>query len=493
MKRILLRSGKSPFRAASAEETLEQNFVGNNVGNLVFSDSAHKMLDVPGVELTLGGLGPRSMPTATEINERFDHVVLPFANAFRPQFELTYWTTLIERLKVPVTVLSVGAQTTLDGDVSPLRPMDDQVKRFVRAVLERSPSIGVRGEVTARYIRSLGFSDVEVIGCPSLFRYGRELDVREPVGPLSDDALIGMYTTRGVEGSLGTMVTEHTRKYPRLRHIGQDISELRTMLWGDASEVRDTHHDLPIYRTHPLYREDRFRLHLDPITWIRELREYDFVFGTRIHGNIVSLLAGTPSTVLCHDSRTLELSEYFEIPRLEMRPGDPAPDAAELYERADYGPLLRNHGERFDRMTGYLEKQGLAHVYQPDHDGGASFEQRISTTAFAPVVTPWDGEDDGLLRRFGVLRTETESLKSQQPRLSKDITAVTGRVAKLEQQNAALEQQNKELRARLDRLEAAQQSAAAHSSAADQAGRAVSASVDKAMDVAGRVANRLRR
>ena len=51
------------------------------------------------------------------------------------------------------------------------------VRDFVAAVLDRGPSIGVRGELTADFLRRLGSRDVEVIGCPSMFFHGPRLDV----------------------------------------------------------------------------------------------------------------------------------------------------------------------------------------------------------------------------------------------------------------------------------------------------------------------------
>ena len=69
----------------------------------------------------------------------------------------------------------------------------------------------------------------------------------------------------------------------------------------------------PITLDHPLIRSDRVRFFLDPKTWFDHLAQYDFSFGTRIHGNIAALLAGTPALLLAHDSRTLELAEYHEI------------------------------------------------------------------------------------------------------------------------------------------------------------------------------------
>jgi polysaccharide pyruvyl transferase WcaK-like protein len=48
------------------------------------------------------------------------------------------------------------------------------------------------------------------------------------------------------------------------------------------------------------------------------MRETDFVFGSRIHGSIAAVLSGTPSYLLAHDARTLELARYFDLPHRPM-------------------------------------------------------------------------------------------------------------------------------------------------------------------------------
>ena len=51
MKRILLRSGKSPYDVVGVEEALHRDVIATNSGNLIFSDAAHKILDTPGTEV----------------------------------------------------------------------------------------------------------------------------------------------------------------------------------------------------------------------------------------------------------------------------------------------------------------------------------------------------------------------------------------------------------------------------------------------------------
>ena len=154
------------------------------------------------------------------------------------------------------------------------------------------------------------------------------------------------------------------------------------------------------------------RVPVDPVTWISELRSYDFAYGTRIHGNIAALLAGTPSVVLVHDSRTLELSRYFELPHRMLRdvPADIHPQ--ELADAADYAPMLAGHRERFSRLSAFLDKNSLENTYSHG-DRGAAFDAHVAKLDLPPCIGVWDGSDDGGLRyRLAWLREQMLAARS---------------------------------------------------------------------------------
>ncbi|MFL5671509.1 MAG: polysaccharide pyruvyl transferase family protein [Chloroflexota bacterium] len=385
MARILLRGMKSPFEAISAERTLDEDINGGNSGNLVFLESAYKLLSTRDAEITVDHFHPELIG-ADVINERFDAFVIPFANAFRPAFQPTLerYTEVIERLTIPVVVLSCGYQGKLPYTPPEPRPIDDLAKRFMRAVLDRSPSVGARGEYTQDYLRRLGFSDVEVIGCPSMFLDGPRLDVTRRRPTLERDARIAFNVTSQIP-PMGEIIAAHLERYPNLEYIGQNRDALRLLLWGVGSDKIPDPSPFPAHRSHRLLREDRARLFVDPWPWFDHLRELDFVFGTRIHGNIAALLAGTPAYVLAHDSRTLELARTFEIPHRLMSDVRPDTDAAELYAEADYGPLVTGHAARFERFIGFVERHGLRHVFEPGEDPSA-FDRKVAAIDFPPAV-----------------------------------------------------------------------------------------------------------
>jgi hypothetical protein len=253
-------------------------------------------------------------------------------------------------------------------------------------VLDRSPSIGVRGEYTQDYLNQLGFRDVEVIGCPSMFLSGDQLTVTKPTPTLDRDARVAINITTRV-GPMSPLVTSHVANYPNLEYIVQDRVALNLMLWGEDDDQARLTHAMPIHRSHPLFRDDKALCFVDPWPWLQHMRTVDFTFGTRIHGNIAALLAGRPGYVIAHDTRTLELARYFEIPHRLMPDLLAGTDAAELYAEADYTALNQGHPARFATFTKFLTRHGLGHVFAEGEDP-TSFDRRAAETNYPPGVGP---------------------------------------------------------------------------------------------------------
>lgn len=448
MTRVLLRSKKDPFQIVGPGAAIERNIFGNNAGNLIFSQASHKTLQTAGTEVVANGFRADAAD-ADRINEEYDAFVVPLANAFRTSFigHLDDLSSLIEKLTIPVVVLGVGAQSDLDYDLDRMAPLNEPVSRFVRAVLDRSATIGVRGEFTAKYLHSLGFNDVEVIGCPSMFMYGEHLDVTKGPGELTSKNAIAVNASRSAlgAGDVGGIITSNFERYPDMRYFAQETKDLELLYWGDNSGVTGECNRMPLHRTHPLFQENRVRVHLDPATWIDSLRDYDFSFGTRIHGNIAAILAGTPAVVLCHDSRTLELCRYFDIPHQQIRHLSPDTDAARMYAEADFDAMHDGHAERFARYTSFLEKNGLEHVYQDGEDRGAAFEERVRSTAYPAGVDAWSSAEEGVSARIGWLRRNHAATVGKASELSKRLRTVEKAAKQADQRAQSLEKRLKAL------------------------------------------------
>ncbi|MFC7623320.1 polysaccharide pyruvyl transferase family protein [Microlunatus sp. GCM10028923] len=417
--RLLLRAHKDPLRVASAEATLRQDLIGGNTGNLVFSQSVRRLLSTERAQITTGLF--RHPPD--RINAEFDHLVIPLANAFRPNYtgQLDRLSELLEQLTIPVTVVGVGAQATLGGRRRDAEVLDRAVSRFVRAVLRQSPTIGVRGEFTLEYLTSLGFAadEVEVIGCPSMFMYGPDLKVNRKVDTLTAESPIALNISPYV-AALGPISLDHAERYPNLVYQAQNWQTLELMINGDypmgeRAKMRTT--GVPVTLDHPLIRQNRVRFFLDPRTWFEHLAQYEFSFGSRIHGNIAALLAGTPALVLAHDSRTLELAQYHRIPHRKITDLPERPDAAELYAEADWEPLNAGHAERWETFTAFLDRHKLRHVYLPG-ESAERFDAELAAADFPPPVETLMGADPEQL--YALKRAAEAGKRRQLVRIDRD-------------------------------------------------------------------------
>lgn len=378
MTKILVRSGKNPLTPVGPEASLARNgwgVFGANNGNLLYQISAFRSVSVPGAEVIsdslLVELGDANDEFIERANAEFDLYVVPLANAFRGSFvrSLNRLSSTIERLRIPVVVLGVGIQKLESDDFSAVPPkVLDASRRFVAAVLERSASIGVRGEITRDYLVHLGFpaEAVDAIGCPSIYLNGPGHTVTKRVERLSETSNIALNVTPS-KVAFADMIDRSAAAYPNLTYLPQEHVDLAMMLWG---EERDTRTDprMPTHTGHRLYTENRMRFFLDAHPWIEYLRRQDFAFGTRLHGNIAALLAGTPAYVVAHDSRTKELADFHAIPHRMLADLDGDVTAGQLYDEADYDAFNRRYPETFRGYRDFLDRNGVPHVFG-DEDG----------------------------------------------------------------------------------------------------------------------------
>src|SRR3954462_13349221 len=239
--RLLIRCGKLPDQRLDPFTTYLRAVTGSNVGNMLFQQAVLKTLTLPGNELECNGYYVRPADV-DRINASCDALVLPFANQFRTdqRDNLAQLADAIDRLRVPVIVVGIGCQLDLDHDYSNLDPINDEVKRFVAAVLDRSASIGVRGEWTAEYLRNLGFRDVDVIGCPSMYLHGAGLPTPRAVASFDSDTRLTVNVSApstqaefsvGLE-AFGRVLGDSVETYHNVDYVPQQNNSLGALLLG---------------------------------------------------------------------------------------------------------------------------------------------------------------------------------------------------------------------------------------------------------------------
>lgn len=410
MTRILIRSGKSPFDTFSAHETFDTNLVGNNNGNLVFASAAHKLLSAEGVILgtRMFGFGAE---IADAVNNEYDTFVLPLANAFRPAFQdnLMKLTAFIEKLKIPTVMLSGGAQSA-NGSFDHLKQMEPSIRAFCKAVLKTSSHLTVRGERTAEYLRSLGFNDVLVIGCPSITMNGPG----HKVAPVSKKSKYKIaYNIETSKDLLGTLVNE-VENHHDATYFPQDTHSLEMMLWGLDRHKMGRDERLPLYMTHSQFQDDKAEFHLDAHTWIQRMKDFDLSFGPRIHGNIVPILGGTPSVVVAHDSRTQELAQYHEIPYFTPEESKNLSCLDEVLERANFTKFNAGHTIRFNVVRDFLHNNGLKTIYDNGQElARAKYEEKLREIDFPePQKAEWARMTPGEKYRLRKMRLQSIDIRN---------------------------------------------------------------------------------
>jgi polysaccharide pyruvyl transferase WcaK-like protein len=237
--------------------------------------------------------------------------------------------------------------------------MEKEVRKFVGAVLDRSTSIGVRGEITRDYLKHLGFSDVEVIGCPSMFYFGKYIPKPNRKFSITENSKTAL-TFSPYLHHLNEFLSDLLMLNEEIEYFIQDIDSM--LMWKNQNLTKDDHNQggIPDYLEHKLFAKEKARVHFDSASWIQDLSRFESVIGTRIHGTIAAILAGVPSLLLAHDSRTIELARYFDIPHLNLEKRESSIDSVREFELSwNVNLMISGHLERYERFAKFLAANSL--------------------------------------------------------------------------------------------------------------------------------------
>ncbi|MEJ7656419.1 MAG: polysaccharide pyruvyl transferase family protein [Thermoleophilaceae bacterium] len=103
------------------------------------------------------------------------------------------------------------------------------------------------------------------------------------------------------------------------------------------------------------------KVFLDVEAWLRYLTGQHLVFGTRLHGAIAGLLAGTPSVLVTHDTRTAEMTRQAGIPSVSAEAVTEDTDFQQVYDACDVETFNRNAPAYYQRFAEFFDANGLRH------------------------------------------------------------------------------------------------------------------------------------
>lgn len=367
--RIFLLGASPSFdlnKAPTFDERLRQT--SGNTGNQVIAYGLLKPLVVDAVDWS-HAKGP------AYVQDNFDCILIAAANFLHSGFDFGGMAAFIEQTKLPVAIVGLGAQSSTFDPRIELLP---GTRRFVKVIAERCAKIGVRGKFTAEVLAELGVHNVQITGCPSFYMNGLK---PEPIKSISfgegtrvaingsRDVLRHSFDAAKMRSALNGLMAEALR-YDGIFVAQTEADEIAMADEpGSAKALTASEHFAAFYQSSGLDPERlrawalrNCRVYWSVDRWLDDMRDVDFVAGTRFHGAVAALSVGAPAFVICHDTRTTEMCEFFGIPHADIRELDRI-DLATLYARSDFASFELKRKMLTQKYIGFLNANNLKHRF----------------------------------------------------------------------------------------------------------------------------------
>jgi TPR repeat protein len=309
--------------------------LGWNTGNLAFLSAIEKLFH-PDV------LPPEYLK---DKSSKYECLIVTDLIWIRENVDFSYLENRLKDVKIPIVLMSVGLQ-------SPENKIDfklhDSVIRILKRVQETSV-IGVRGEYTEKILNNNGIYNTQVIGCPSMY-YWNDRNYKIKNEDCQIDA-IGNFRTFYNNKPLTKNETEFIRflKKWNCPFVEQTSERLVPSLLSDDKDT----HELCNYvnRMSAFYYSNK--------EWIDAIKKFNFSIGSRFHGNVMGIRAGFKSLFLITDSRTEEMTSFFNLPSLKIENFDSGKPMSYYYELADYSDFNKYYPNLFDEFDKFIQKNGM--------------------------------------------------------------------------------------------------------------------------------------
>lgn len=353
---------------APMEKLLSDYF---NIGDMIVYDSTLKLLRYAHLE-PMKIMSPTEADIARYASE-FDFVFVRGSNFIHENMEWFRAVEVLEKVKLPVYAIGVGAQASQNRKIE----LPEASKRFWSIVAERSAAIGVRGAFSAETLRQNGIRNVEVVGCPSIFRTrNRDLKIRIPDQREIRKVAFSLrreadksYTADPeaylrnqkaallkVDGQSEMVMSSHGEQEEKAFFLRDGAAKEKAVAEFIKTKWWDGPDDAPMRR---IYEKQLFSF-FDVERYDEFARSIDLAVGYRVHGVLPAVAQGVPGVLVAYDTRSQELAETLKIPVV--------PEAAlaeggwrAVYQEAALNNLAKSYAASYDRMRGFLDYNGIPH------------------------------------------------------------------------------------------------------------------------------------
>jgi len=312
-------------------KTVEQIMreVGGNTGNLMFRHAvsthiADTLLPTHWAESVdlakREGAGCVVMACANWLDT--DH---SFGNEKRARY--------LEELGLPAICIGLGCQHPV--------PTTDKLQfpeatvRLLKVLKSLDAYVLVRDDTTYHQCRHYGLEKVYLTGCPSNFinaeaDFAKTLLAKSKVRDFRNVTLnAGYFYEESLEHDLRLLAMLKDRH--QFRYLVQtnefSVAALAMGRYQEAVE-KDIHHLKGVYQLGGWKNRllGRFKswcrglgIYTDVERWIADARTWDLALGSRIHGSMAAIQAGTPALLTAIDSRTHGLASQMQIPHIDLK------------------------------------------------------------------------------------------------------------------------------------------------------------------------------
>ncbi len=311
--------------------------LGNNTGNLAFWTAIERLFCTKRVDYR--------KPDFSGI----DNVIITDLIWIREGDSYPNIERLLDSCKLPFIPISVGLQAK---DTSHNFTLSEQVVRLLHKIAERA-TIGVRGEYTATVLEKHSIKNIDVIGCPSMYYWNNPY--LKVAGELGNGKLSCNFST-----------FYHRLSVPEKWFLSYCADR-------NAQFVEQTKHNLLLEHT---MDESYFKyinnwltrnkeIYLSQDMWINAVKEVDFSMGGRFHANVMALRAGKKALFMANDSRTQEMTAYFQLPTMSIKDFKREQPVEYYYDLADYTAFNKNYILRYNNFSAFCHHNNLQLLAKP--------------------------------------------------------------------------------------------------------------------------------
>lgn len=337
--------------------------LGANSGNLMFQYATTQIVDAPLVHMGV------SETPYTEIDavRASRAMIFPAANHLRLGADWTGLNNYLGGLNKDLVILGLGAQSpSLGGAQETIAALkaDTQVQRFADILRDKAVFVSVRGAYSQTVCHELGLKDVHVLGCPSALinpdpGLGLAMEQRlklargggkDPRAAITAAAPFEIHNDppkRAIEQRLFRWAYDSDGLYVQQSGGSASMQAANGEWYKLDRPARTSLAKIMAPDMDPVdvwaFMAKAGRFYISAQDWRHEMRSMDLSIGTRLHGNMASIAAGTPGVIIAHDSRTGELGQTMHLPRLSMDEAMAATDLRDAIGRIQFD------GATFDR------------------------------------------------------------------------------------------------------------------------------------------------